>query len=148
MIDKAVSSFPPPVRILLVDDYEPWRRSVCSMLKAHQQLSVIEEVGDGLTAVQRAKDFQPDLILLDIALPNLNGVEAARRLGRVAPSSRVLFLSQSNDADVVDVALSNGAKGYVLKMDAGKELLPAINAVLHGEKFISERLKSDSTVKQ
>ena len=140
MIENAVSSLSPGIRILLVDDFEPWRRSVRSMLEAYQQLAVVEEVGDGLAAVQKAKEVQPDLILLDIALPNLNGIEAAGQLGRVAPGSRVLFVSQNNDSELVQAAMSNGVKGYVLKGDAGCELLPAVEAVLKGEGYISEHV--------
>ncbi len=99
---------------------------------------------DGLAAIQRAKELQPDLILLDIALPNLNGIEAARQLGRVAPGSRVLFVSQNSDTDVVHAAMSNGVKGYVLKADAERELLPAVEAVLHGEGYISEHVMGET----
>lgn len=140
MIENAVSSLSPAIRILLVDDFEPWRRSVRSMLEPYQQLAVVDEAVDGLAAVQRAKELQPDLILLDIALPNLNGVEAAKRLVRVAPASKVVFLSQNSDADVVEAALSNGAKGYIWKADAGRELFPAVEAVLHGEEYVSEHV--------
>ena len=141
MMENAISSLAPAIRILLVDDFEPWRRSVRSLLEPYQQLFVVDEAVDGLAGVQKAKELQPDLILLDLALPNLNGIEAARQLGLVAPGSRVLFVSQNNDSELVQAAMSNGVKGYVLKTDAGRELRPAIEAVLEGEKFVSRSLR-------
>ena len=129
-----------PTRILLVDDVEPWRRAVGSLLRTQGQLQVVGEAVDGLEALQKAQELQPDLILLDVGLPNLNGIEAASRIEQVASSAKILFLSQNTDVEIVRAALSNGAQGYVLKADAGSELLPAIKAVLRGSKFISNRL--------
>jgi DNA-binding NarL/FixJ family response regulator len=82
---------------------------------------------------------RPDLILLDIGLPGLNGIEAARRIRRLSPESKILFVSQESSADVVEEGFRLGALGYVAKMDAGSELLTAVNAVLRGEKFASTR---------
>ena len=84
----------------------------------------------------KAEELKPDLILLDIELPNLNGIEAAKRISTLVPEAAVLFVSQQTDADVVAAALSNGAKGYILKANAGRELLPAMEAVLEGRHFI------------
>lgn len=123
--------------ILLVDDVKAWRRSVCSMLQNQPELQVVGEAVDGLEAVQKAKDLKPDLILLDIALPNLNGIEAASRIRQVAPGARIIFLTQNSDKDVVRAALSTGAQGYILKTDAGSELLPAVAGVLGGDDFVS-----------
>jgi DNA-binding NarL/FixJ family response regulator len=131
----------PSVRILVVDDVERWRRSICAILSAHQQLHVVGQVADGQEAVQKAQDLQPDLILLDISLPKLSGIEAARRIRQVAPGAKIIFLTQHGDVDTARAALSAGARGYVLKVDAGSKLLRAIQAVLRGENFISERLK-------
>jgi len=100
-------------------------------------LQVIGEASDGLEAVQKAEELKPDLILLDIGLPTLSGIEAAHRISKLVPSATVLFLSQEIDADVVAAALSNGAGGYVLKLDAIQELLPAVESVLRGQRFIS-----------
>jgi DNA-binding NarL/FixJ family response regulator len=111
-------------RVLVVDDYEPWRRHVCSILQTQPELRVVAEVTDGLEAVQKADELKPDLILLDIGLPNLNGIEAAKRIRQVAPGAKIIFLTQISDKDVVRAALSTGAEGYVLKTDAGKELWP------------------------
>jgi DNA-binding NarL/FixJ family response regulator len=129
------------VRILVVDDFEPARRSLCSILSTQEQLHVVGEAADGLAAVQRAQELQPEVILLDIGLPGLNGIEASSEIRKVAPKSKILFVSQFNDGDIVRAALSDGQMGYVLKADTGRELLPAIRAVLRGEKFVSSGLK-------
>jgi len=127
------------IRILVVDDYEGWRRQVRSLFQSRPQWQVIAEAVDGPEAIQKAEEFKPDLIVLDIGLPKLNGIEAARQIRQLSPSSRILFLSQNNDHDVVRAALGTGALGYVHKMDARSELLPAVYAVLRGEQFVSSR---------
>ena len=124
-------------RVLVVDDFEPFRHFLCATLEVRPELQVIGEASDGLQAVQKAEESQPDLILLDIGLPKLNGIEAAHRISRLVPAAKILFVSQENDADVVSAALSNGAKGYVLKLDANRELLPAVESILRGKDFIS-----------
>jgi DNA-binding NarL/FixJ family response regulator len=126
-------------RILLIDDYEPWRRFLCSILEKETELQVIGEVADGLEAVQKAEELQPDLILLDIGLPKLNGIEAARQIEKLCPKSRILFLSEQSSPDVVQEALNTGAYGYVFKSDAGSELLSAVEAVGRGEQFVGRR---------
>jgi len=124
----------------VVEDFEPFQRVIRSMLQERPELQVIGEVSDGLEAVQKAEELQPDLILLDIGLPTLNGIEAARRIRKVAPKSRILFLTQEPSADVVQEALSLGAAGYVLKVRAGSDLLAAVDAVLQGKQFVSSGL--------
>jgi DNA-binding NarL/FixJ family response regulator len=123
----------------LIDDYEPWRRFLCSILEKETQLQVIAEVSDGLEAVRKAQELQPDLILLDIGLPKLNGIEAARRIEKLCPRSRILFLSEQSSTDVVQEALNTGGYGYVVKSDAGTELLSAVDAVVRGEQFVGRR---------
>jgi DNA-binding NarL/FixJ family response regulator len=137
-----------PARTLVVDDYDPWRRRICAELKTRPELQVVGEASDGLEAVRMCEKLKPDLILLDIGLPNLNGIEVETRICQLVPSAKVLFLSQNNDAEVVHAALGNGAHGYVLKTDAGKELLPGIKAILRGERFVSSNTNkaAESTV--
>ena len=135
-------NLPSSVRILVVDDYEPFRRVVCATLAVRPELQVVGEASDGLEAVQKAEELQPDLILLDIGLPTLNGIEAAHRISRLVPAAKILFVSQENDTDVVAAALSNGAKGYLRKQNAKSELLSAVEAVLRGDRFVSEGLTS------
>ena len=131
----------PSVRVLVVDDYEPFRRSVCSMLEQSPDFQIVGEASDGLEAVQKAEELNPDLIFLDIGLPELNGIEACHRMSRVVPAAKIIFVTQNNDAETLRAALSNGASGYVLKLDANNELLPAVEAVLQGDRFVSTRVK-------
>ena len=128
-------------RILLVDDFEPWRRAVSSMLEVHKGLEIVGEATDGPEAVQKAQALKPDLVLLDIGLPVLNGLEAAGQISGVAPEAKILFVSQNNDTEVVSAALGDGGRGYVLKVDAESELLTAVEAVLQGERFVSKQVK-------
>ena len=125
------------VRILLVDDFEPWRTFVASLLKKNPEWQILSEVSDGLAAVQKAEEFQPDLIVLDIGLPKLNGIEAALSIRKVAPNSRILFLSENRSSDIVAAALNAGGHGYVVKSEGANELLVAIEAVLQGKRFVS-----------
>ncbi len=129
------------IRILVVDDFKDWLRQVRLLLQSRPECQVIAEASDGSEAVQKAEDLKPDLILLDIGLPKLNGIEAARQIRQRSPSSKIIFLSQNSDLDVVRAALGTGALGYVLKTDAGRELLPAMDAVLRGKQFVSSSLK-------
>ena len=89
------------IRILVADDFEPWRRSVCSILKGQAELQVVGEAADGEEAVQKARTLKPHLILLDIGLPKMNGIEAAKRIRQLVPGARILFLTRNNDKDVV-----------------------------------------------
>jgi DNA-binding NarL/FixJ family response regulator len=128
------------VRLLVVDDYEPWRRYVSSAIQKIPELRLVGEAADGLEAVNKAEELQPDLILLDIGLPTLNGIEAARRIRRVSPMSKILFLSQDYSLDVAAEALSTGASGYIVKSNAASDLPAAVEAALRGQQFVSARL--------
>lgn len=122
-------------RVLVVDDFEPFRQFICAELGKRPDLQVVGEASDGLKAVHKAAELKPDLILLDIALPTLNGFEAARQIRKHAPESKIIFLSQESSADVIQEALSLGACGYVVKVKAGGELLAAVETVISGKKF-------------
>jgi DNA-binding NarL/FixJ family response regulator len=127
-----------PLRVLLVEDFTPFRRFICSTLAKRDDLKVICEVSDGQEAVQKAQELKPDLILLDVGLPTLNRVEAARRIRKLAPESKIIFLTQESSTEVVQMALDLGAWGYVRKMTAGSDLLAAVDAVLAGRRFVSD----------
>jgi DNA-binding response OmpR family regulator len=98
-------------------------------------------VSDGSEAVQKAEELKPDLILLDIGLPKLNGIEVARRIRQLSPESKIIVLSQESSLDVVNEALGLGVLGYVVKAAAGTELLPAVEAVLRGERFVGRSIQ-------
>lgn len=121
----------------MVEDFEPFRRFICSTLRKRPELQIIGEAADGLEAVQKAKELQPDLIMLDIGLPSLNGIDAARRILKQSPKTKILFVSQESSAEMVEQALALGALGYVVKVHAGRELSAAVEAVLQGRQFVS-----------
>jgi DNA-binding NarL/FixJ family response regulator len=121
----------------VVENYEPFRRFICSTLRKRPEVEIVEEIADGLEAVQKAEELRPDLIVLDIGLPSLNGIAAARRIRRLSPESKILFISQESSVDVVQEALALGALGYVVKAHAGSELLAAVEAALEGRQFVS-----------
>ena len=133
-----------PVRILVVDDYQPWHRFVHLTLKLLPKLQLIGEALDGLEAVRKTEELQPDLILLDIGLPSINGIEAARRIRQCAPKSKILFVSENRSQAIAEEALSTGARGYVVKSCAATELLPAVKVVLEGGRFVSASLDGDN----
>jgi DNA-binding NarL/FixJ family response regulator len=130
--DASVSS----VRVLVVEDSDLFRQYIGSTLRKSPELQVIGEAADGLEGVHKAEKLQPDLIVLDIGLPILDGLEAARRIRQVCPESKVVFLGRESDADVQE-ALTLGAQGYVVKTRAGTELLLAVDEVRRGRQFVS-----------
>lgn len=130
------------VRILIVDDFDPWQGFVIQLLRQQPHARIIGFASDGLEAVQKARELQPDLIVLDIDLPSLNGIEAARRIRKAAPQSKILFLSANADPEVVSAALSAGGLGYIHKSNAAQFLLPGMEAVLLGKRFVACNLKS------
>jgi DNA-binding NarL/FixJ family response regulator len=128
------------VRVLVVEDFEPFLRLIRSILRDKPELQIIGEVSDGMDGVRGAEELQPDLILLDIGLPGLNGIEAARRIRKLAPEARIIFVTQESYADVVKAALSIGASGYVVKARITSDLLLAVEAVCQGRQFVSAGL--------
>jgi DNA-binding NarL/FixJ family response regulator len=125
------------ISVLVVEDFAAFRQFLTATLASMSGLQVIGEASDGLEAVQKALDLQPDLILLDIGLPSLDGIEAARRIRKISPASKIIFVIQESSADVVQVAVDLGANGYVVKAHAGGDLVAAIEAVLSGKSSFS-----------
>jgi DNA-binding NarL/FixJ family response regulator len=128
------------VRILVVDDFEGFRRLICSTLGNRKDLQVIREASDGLEAVHKADELRPDLILLDISLPTLDGLTAARQIRKIAPESKIIFVSIESSPDLVQEAFSLGAAGYVLKTRIRSDLLAAVEGALKGTQFVSPGL--------
>ncbi len=125
------------VRILVVDDFALYRQSVVELLGKRPELQVVGEASDGLEALQKAVELRPDLILLDIGLPSLNGIAVARQMRSLVPESKIIFLTRETSADTVQEALSVGAWGYLTKSKAQADLFAAVEAVLSGKTFIS-----------
>jgi DNA-binding NarL/FixJ family response regulator len=134
--------------VLVVDDFEKWRWVVRAALRARLGLHTFEEAADGLEAVQKAAQLQPDLVMLDIGLPELNGIEVARQIRSVSPESKVVFLTENCSCDLAEAALNSGAKGYVIKSAFAGELIPAVEAVLEGRQFLSAQFTALAMVPQ
>ena len=130
-----------PLRILVVEDFEPFRRYLCSVLTQDGRYKLIGTAADGMEGVYKAAELQPDLVLLDVGLPKVNGLETARQIRNVAPVAKLLFISQEASFDVVEAALRAGAIGYIHKLSLGKDLLPGIECALRDGYFISGLLK-------
>jgi DNA-binding NarL/FixJ family response regulator len=129
------------VRVVVVEDDDAWREFILSAVQHRPDLRVVSQVADGVQALSAVKQLRPDLVMLDIGLPGLNGIEVARKIRQMSPNSRILFVTQETSEDVVAEAFSTGALGYLHKADAGGELSAALNSVLLGKKFMSETLK-------
>ena len=117
------------VCILVADDFEAWRSQLRSFLERETRWKVFEAC-DGLEAVRKTIELQPDVVLLDVAMPGLNGIEAAKEIRKLSPDTRIVFLSQEGGEDVVAAALNTGASAYVLKNEMVSGLIPAIRACL------------------
>ena len=130
----------PVTRILLVDDFEPWQHLVLWLLESEADLQVISTAVDGTEAVQKAEELKPDLILMDLSLPGMNGLKATHQIRVTSPGSKVLFLTDYSEPDIVQAAFNAGASGYVLKSDFKTDLIPGVRAVLLGQKFVSRSL--------
>jgi DNA-binding NarL/FixJ family response regulator len=128
------------ISVLVVDDYEPWRNFMSSSLQKWPGLQVVGEACDGQEAVQKSRQLQPDLIVLDVGLPTMNGIEAARQIRQQLPNAKILFCSENLSPDIAEEAFRAGAAGYLVKSDAGLDLLPAVISVIGGRRFVSRAL--------
>jgi DNA-binding NarL/FixJ family response regulator len=129
-------------RVLIVDDHDTWRGKLRAALANHPRWAVIAEASNGLEAVRTAATFKPDVIVLDIELPVLNGIGAAREILALDPRAKILFVSGHRSAAIVGAALAAGARGYVLKSDA-HQLVAAMDAIGDGKRFISDGLRCE-----
>ena len=128
------------ITVLLVDDFVAFRAAVFSLLTKRPELQIVAEASDGIEAVEKSRQLQPDVILLDIGLPKLNGIEAARQIREVAPQSKIVFVTQETSADIMKEAIGLGGMGYVVKAKVESELLKAIDLVREGKQFIGSGL--------
>lgn len=140
-MEKWIHAFVPVHKVLIVEDFEPFRRFIFTELQRRPECHVVGQAFDGVEAVERGQELKPDLILLDIGLPLLNGMEVARRIQKASPSSKIIFLTQESSPQIAEEALRLGALGYVVKSQAGRELIAAVDAVLRGQKFVSGGLE-------
>jgi DNA-binding NarL/FixJ family response regulator len=118
------------VSILVVEDFREWREEIRKILQARPHWKIVCETCDGADAVEKAAELQSHIVLLDLGLPTLNGIEVARIIRQRCPKSRIIFLTENTDDDIREAAMSTGASGYVLKSNAAHELLDAITAAL------------------
>lgn len=132
------------VRVLVVDDFDGWRKFVLSVLQRETGFEIVGETDDGLKAIQLAEKLKPCVVVLDVSLPGLNGVEACRWIGKVTPDTRIVCFSEYCDREIVMGALNAGAAAYVAKSDAASELIGAIQAVARGERYLSRRVSSEN----
>lgn len=131
-----------PIRIVLVDDHEVARRALRSVLRANPNIEVVGEASEGKEALKKVGELKPDIVLLDIGLPDMSGIEVAPGIRSLSPESRIIFVSQHISIHLAKDALRGGAYGYVVKSDAGLDLLAAIEAAHAGRTFVSRTLQS------
>jgi DNA-binding NarL/FixJ family response regulator len=129
---------PKSLTILVVEDNDDVRKQICERLRSESGFAVICEAANGLEGVRDAEELQPDIIVLDISMPILGGIEAAARIRRLVPKARIVFLSQHKLEGVAQAALASGGHAYVVKSEASTDLIPAIKAVVSGKQFVSK----------
>ena len=116
--------------VLVVDDFEPWRDEIRRILQARQEWKIVSEACDGLEAVRQATELQPDIVLIDLALPTLNGIDAANIIREKCPKSKIVFVTENTDSEIREAAIGTGASGYVVKTNIARDLLDAIAVAL------------------
>jgi DNA-binding NarL/FixJ family response regulator len=130
------------LRILVADDHEVVRRGLCALLSTRSDWEVCAEAADGREAVEMAKQLRPDIVIMDLGMPNLNGLAAARQMLRDERSSRILFLTITDCEQMMQEGLKIGAKGYLLKSDAGRDLVAAVEELQNNRSYFNSRVSS------
>jgi DNA-binding NarL/FixJ family response regulator len=125
------------VRILVVDDHPVVRHGLRTLLKGHSEWEIVDEAGDGLEAVEKADRLKPDVVVLDVSMPKMNGLEACRLIRKIAPNSEILIVTQHDSPQMMREALGAGARGYIVKSNAARDLLAAVEAVSKHRPFTS-----------
>jgi DNA-binding NarL/FixJ family response regulator len=129
-----------PTKILLVDDHEIMREGMCALLKRLPDIEIVGQASDGRSGINMAKDFSPDIVIMDIGMPNLNGIEAPRQLLADNPRVKVMALSTHSDGAIVAKMLKAGASGYMLKESAFSELMEGIAAMMEGKTYLCSKI--------
>jgi len=129
-----------PVRIMIADDHEIVRRGLATIIESRRDWMVCTEASDGREAVSKAKQHRPDLIILDISMPNMNGLEAARQILKFAPQTQILILTMHESEELVRNVLAAGARGYMFKSDAGRDLVAAVEALRLGKPYFTSKV--------
>jgi DNA-binding NarL/FixJ family response regulator len=129
-----------PVRILIADDHEIVRMGLRALLEGHAGWEVCGEASNGKEAIEKAGKLHPDVVIVDVTMPQLNGLESARRILSASPDVRILVLSMHESEKLVEEALETGAHGFLLKSDAARELIAAVEAILKGRRFVGSKL--------
>ena len=124
----------------MVDDFDSFRKFTVLTLQVSPDIEIVGEAATGAEAVSAAESLKPELVLLDISLPDMNGLEVANRIRQVSPGSRIIFVTAHASRIIARTAISEGAKGFVIKQNAVDELLPAIRTVMRGKRFLSLEL--------
>jgi len=127
-------------RILIADDHEVVRRGLVTLLQSHEGWEVCGEARDGREAVEMAKKLKPDVVILDVGMPNLNGLAATQQLARLEPTCKIIVLTITDSDQVIREALDAGARGFVLKSDAARDLVSAVEALLRNRVFFTPRV--------
>lgn len=129
-----------PITVFLADDHAIVRDGLCALLEAQADIEVVGQAGDGRRAVELVEEFTPDVVVMDISMPELNGIDAAYRIRKQFPSTRIVILSMHSTMEHVFRALRAGASGYLLKESAGSEVVDAIHAVCAGHRYLSPKI--------
>jgi DNA-binding NarL/FixJ family response regulator len=131
-----------PVNIVIADDHVMFRQGIRRIIDQVKDVNIVGEVGDGLELLELLKRAHPDLIILDISMPNLRGLEAAREIKKLYPKMKILILTMHKKKELIRQALADGVEGFLLKEEPGSELIRAVEAVRHGEKYLSPKMST------
>ena len=129
------------LRVLVVEDHEPFRRVICELLQQRADLLIVGEAADGLDAICQAEALRPDVVMLDIGLPMLSGIEVAGRIRATVPDAKLMFVTNESSLEVVEQAFRRGAHGYVYKPRVQRDVLPVLEAIIRGGRFVSGGLE-------
>lgn len=132
------------IRVLVVDDIQVIRKLLCAILSEYPEFVVVAEAGNGLEAIEKAKQYQPDVVLLDISMPQLDGLQSAPMIKNAAPASQILIVTQHNNHFIMNAAFAAGVLGFLDKLDAVTELHQAVNDVFSKKTFVSKSLQLSS----